>query len=75
MAAVTSFENALLALSGYRWIVLDKIYLLKEQFNSMYGKLKDLKTYKLVYPHIIQHYYLDGPEVEVESDVHGNARG
>ena len=45
------------------------------EINSMYGKLKDLKTYKLVYPHIIQHYYFDGPEVEVESDVHGNARG
>lgn len=41
----------------------------------MYGKLKDLKTYKLVYPHTIQHYYFDGPDVEVESDVHGNARG
>ena len=44
------------------------------EFNSMYGKLKDLKTYKLVYPHIIQHYYFDGPEVEVESDVHRNMR-
>lgn len=45
------------------------------EFNNVHDKLKDLKTYKLVYPHIIQHYYFDGPEVEVESDVHWNASG
>lgn len=60
---------------GYRFKRCTTFIMHVNEFNSMYGKLKDLKTYKLVYPHIIQHYYFDGPEVQVESDVHGNAKG
>ena len=42
------------------------------EVNSMNGKLKYLKTYKLVYLHIIKNYYFEG---EAESDVHGNSKG
>ena len=44
------------------------------EVNSMNDKLKDLKTYKLVYLYLIQHHYFDCSKVEAESDAHGKAK-
>ena len=44
------------------------------EVSSMNGKLKDLKTFKLVYPRIIAEHF-DCPDVEPKSGVHGNSKG
>ena len=44
------------------------------EVNSMNDKLKDLKTYTLVYLNLIQHHCFDCSRVKAESDAHGKAK-
>lgn len=45
------------------------------EYNSVKGKIKDMKIYNLVYPYSIIHYYFtDGRVVPIHGQTHGNAK-
>ena len=44
------------------------------EYNHVKGRIKDLKEYMLVNPHIIVHYFTGGHVVPIHGQAHGNAK-